>query len=299
MRGVLGETIIDFPSPDSKTAADALVYTEEFLQRWKDDPLIRAAVAPHSIYTAGEPTLRDSFALARKYGAPVLIHLSETKREREESLQKNGATPPAYLERLNLLGPHVLGAHCVWVDAEDIALLVRREAGCAHNPSSNMMLSSGAAPLPEMIRAGLRLGLGTDGAASNNDLSMFEEMDLAAKLQKLVRNQPNIVTAEQMLELATIGGARALHMEKEIGSLEAGKKADFILVRANAPNAVPEYSVYSQIVYSLKASEVVTVVINGRMVMHNRRVLTLNEATVLAVARQYAEKVKRSLAPKP
>lgn len=161
------------------------------------------------------------------------------------------------------------------------------------------MLSSGAAPLPEMIRAGLRLGLGTDGAASNNDLSMFEEMDLAAKLQKFARNQPNIVTAQQMLELATIGGARALHMEKEVGSLESGKKADFILVRAVAPHAVPEYNVYSQIVYSLKATDVETVVIAGRMVMQYRRVLTLNEPLVIAAGRRYAGKVKQSLANKP
>jgi 5-methylthioadenosine/S-adenosylhomocysteine deaminase len=297
LRGLLGETIIDFPSPDSKTVADALAYTEKFLQRWKGDPLIRAAVAPHSIYTNGEQTLRSSFALARKYGAPILIHLSETKRERDESLQKNSGSPPMYLERLGLLGPVVLAAHCVWLDADDIALLVHRGVGCAHNPSSNMMLSSGAAPIPEMIRAGLRLGLGTDGAASNNDLSMFEEMDLAAKLQKLVRNQPNIVTAEQMVELATIGGARALHMEKEIGSLEVGKKADFILVRASAPHAVPEYSVYSQIVYALKASDVESTVIAGRIVMQGRRVLTLNETEVIGAARRFAEKVKLSLAP--
>jgi 5-methylthioadenosine/S-adenosylhomocysteine deaminase len=299
MRGVLGETIIDFPSPDSKTPTDALIYTEKFLQRWKGDPLIRAAVAPHSIYTNGEQTLRSSFALARKYGAPILIHLSETMREREESLQKNAASPPAYLERLGLLGPDVLAAHCVWLDADDIALLVRRGVGCAHNPSSNMMLSSGAAPVPEMIRAGLRLGLGTDGAASNNDLSMFEEMDLAAKLQKLVRNQPSVVTAQQMVELATIGGARALHMEDELGSLEAGKKADFILVRTNAPHAVPEFNVYSQIVYSLKASDVETVVIAGRIVVQNRRALTLHEAEVIAAARRYAEKVKKSLTSGP
>jgi 5-methylthioadenosine/S-adenosylhomocysteine deaminase len=298
LRGVLGETVLDFPVSEYKTTAEALEITAAFLERWKGDPLIRAAVAPHAIYTASEKTLRDSFALARKHKAPVLIHLSETKREVEESRQKHGVTPPVYLDRLGLLGPEVLAAHCVWVDAADIALLVKREVGCAHNPSSNMMLASGAAPISEMLAANLRLGLGTDGAASNNDLNLFEEMDLAAKLHKLTRGKPDAVTAQQMLELATINGARALHMEKEIGSLEAGKMADFILLRTRAPHAVPAYSVYSQIVYAMKASDVETVVVCGKMLMRAGQVLTLNETAVLARSQEMAARVKQSQAAK-
>jgi 5-methylthioadenosine/S-adenosylhomocysteine deaminase len=297
MRGVLGETLLDFPAPDNKTHAAALAYTEEFLKKWQRDSLIHAAVAPHAAYTNSEASLRDAAALARRYGAPIVIHVSETKREVDEIHAKYGASPVAFLDRIGLLGPDVLAAHCVWVDAADIAILVKRGVGCAHNPSSNMMLSSGVAPVGAMLRAGLRLGLGTDGpAGSNNDLNMLEEMDLAAKLQKVSRMDPRALTAEQALELATIGSARALHLEKEIGSLEAGKKADFILLRTDAPHAVPRYDLYSSIVYTLKASDVETVVINGRLVMEARRVLTLNEREIIAKAREYADQVKRSLA---
>jgi 5-methylthioadenosine/S-adenosylhomocysteine deaminase len=297
MRGVLGETIIDFPVPGYKTVDEGLAYTEEFLKRWKGDALIHAAVAPHSIYTASEKTLRDSFALARKYNAPVLIHLAETKKELEDSGAKHNASPVAYLEQLGLLGPDTLAAHCIWLSAADMALLAKREVGCVHNPSSNMMLASGIAAVVEMRAAGVRLGLGTDGpSGSNNDLDLMEEMDLAAKLQKVARVNPAALTAERALEMATIEGARALHMEKEIGSIEAGKKADLIVLNLSAPNAVPLYDLYAQIVYSLKASDVKTVVIGGRTVMENRRVLTLDEPAIIAKARAYGETVKKSLA---
>ncbi len=297
MRGVLGETILDFPAPDNKTLAQALGYTENFLKRWKGDPLIRAAVAPHSAYTCSAKTLQDAAALARRYAAPILIHVSETKRERDQIQSQQGLSPVGYLDKLGLLGPDVLAAHCVWVDATDMAVLASRQVGCVHNPSSNMMLASGVAPVTALRAAGVRLGLGTDGpAGSNNDLDMMEEMDLAAKLQKVTRMDPRALGAEQALEMATIEGARALHMEAEIGSLEAGKKADLIVLGLSAPHAVPLYQVYSQIVYALKASDVETVVIGGRVVMEHRRVLTLAEAEIVAKAREYGAKVKASLA---
>ncbi len=300
MRAVLGETILDFPAPDNKTHEQTLAYMENFLKRWKGDPLIRAAVAPHSVYLCSEKTLRDAAALARRYGAPILIHVSETKREVEESRAKNGLSPPQYLEKVGLLGGDVLAAHCVWVDAADMALLARRQVGCVHNPSSNMMLASGVAPVADLRAAGVRLGLGTDGpAGSNNDLDMMEEMDLAAKLQKVTRMDPRALGAEQALEMATISGARALHMENEIGSLEPGKKGDFIVLGLSAPHAVPLYQVYSQIVYALKASDVETVVIAGKMVMESGRVLTLNQAEIIAKAREYGARVTRSLAAAP
>jgi 5-methylthioadenosine/S-adenosylhomocysteine deaminase len=300
MRGVLGETLLDFPAPDNKTMSAALAYTESFLKRWKGDPLIRAAAAPHSIYTASEPTLRSAANLARKYQAPIVIHVSETKKEVDDSRAKNGASPVAYLDHVGLLGPDVIAAHCVWADPADIALLVKKNAGCVHNPSSNMMLASGVAPVGEMLAARLAVGLGTDGpAGSNNDLDLMEEMDLAAKLQKISRKDPQALGAMQALEMATSLGARAIHMEKEIGSLEAGKKADLIILDLDAPHAVPLYNLYSQIVYALKASDVRTVVIAGRTVMENRRVLTLDEPAIRAKARDYAEQVKRSLVGAP
>jgi 5-methylthioadenosine/S-adenosylhomocysteine deaminase len=300
MRGVLGQSILDFPVPGYKTVPEGLAYAEKFLAHWKGDPLIHAAVAAHSIYTCSEDTLKQSAALARRYGAPILIHVAETKRELDESRAKHGASPVAYLEKIGVLGPDVLAAHCVWLSSADIAILAKYQVGCVHNPSSNMMLASGVAPIVEMRAGGVRVGLGTDGpAGSNNDLDMMEELDLAAKLQKISRMDPRALGAKEALEMATIEGARALHMESEIGSLEAGKKADLIVLRLDAPHAVPMYSVYSQTVYALKASDVETVVIGGRAVMENRRVLTLNEAEVIAKAREFGERVKRSLAAPP
>lgn len=300
MRGVLGETVLDFPAPDNKTVVQTLEYAERFLKKWKADPLIRAAIAPHSVYTCSEPTLRSAAELARRYAAPILIHVSETQREVEQIRSKQNASPPEYLERIGVLGPDVLAAHCVWVSASDMALLASRQVGCVHNPASNMMLASGVAPVVDLLAAGVRVGLGTDGpAGSNNDLDLMEEMDLAAKLQKVTRKDPRALSAQQALELATIGGARALHLEAQIGSLERGKKADLIVLSLGAPHAVPVYDVYAQIVYALKASDVQTVIIGGRLVMENRRVLNLREEEILSKAREYGVKVKQSLTAMP
>lgn len=296
LRGVLGETWIDFPAPDNKTEAEMAAYSEKFLKKWQGDPLIRAAVAPHAIYTCSEKTLRDAAALARKYHAPILIHLAEMRKEFVDSLEKNGATPVQYLERIEVLGPDVLAAHCIWTDNTDMKILAERQVGCVHNPSSNMMLASGVAPVVEQRAAGMRVGLGTDGpAGSNNDLNMMEEMDLAAKLQKTYRVDPRALGAKGALEMATIEGARALHMEKEIGSLEPGKKADFVILGLDAPNAVPMYDVYSQIVYALKASDIETVVVGGKLLLKDGQVLTVDEHQAVVKAREYGKKVAASL----
>jgi 5-methylthioadenosine/S-adenosylhomocysteine deaminase len=297
MRGVLGETFIDFPAPDNKTLAETLAYSEKFLKHWQGDPLIHAAVAPHSVYTDSADTLLAAAALARKYHAPILIHVSETKKELDDNRAAHNLSPVAWLDQLGVLGPDLVAAHCIWIDAADIALLAKSQAGCVHNPSSNMMLASGVAPVQAMLNAGVRLGLGTDGpAGSNNDLNMMEEMDLAAKLQKITRMDPQALGAKQAVEMATIGGARALHMENEIGSLEAGKKADLIVISLDEANAVPLYDVYSQIVYALKANDVQDTIIGGRIVMQNGRVLTLDAASILAKARELGAQVKKSLA---
>jgi 5-methylthioadenosine/S-adenosylhomocysteine deaminase len=296
MRGVLGETFIDFPAPDNKTNTAMLEYTEKFLERWQGDPLIHAAAAPHSIYTCSAKTLQDSAALARKYHAPILIHVAEMKKELDDSLKQNGLTPVQYLEKLGVLGPDVLAAHCIFVDEKDRKILADRQVGCVHNPSSNMMLASGVAPVVEERAAGIAVGLGTDGpAGSNNDLDLMEEMDLAAKLQKITKMDPRALGAKSVVEMATIEGARALHMEREIGSLEVGKKADIILISLDEPNAVPMYDVYAQLAYALKGSDVETVVIAGRVVMRNKKLLTLNEPEILAKAREYGKKVEASL----
>jgi 5-methylthioadenosine/S-adenosylhomocysteine deaminase len=297
MRGVLGETFIDFPAPDNKTEAETLAYTAKFLEKWHEDPLIHAAAAPHSIYTCSRQTLQDAAALARKYNAPILIHVAEMKKELDDSRLENGTTPVQYLSRIDVLGPDVVAAHCIFVDEADRKILADRHVGCIHNPSSNMMLASGVSPVLEMRAAGVAVGLGTDGpAGSNNDLNLMEEMDLAAKLAKISRMDPLALSAKAVVEMATIQGAGALHLENEIGSLEPGKKADLIVIGLEAPNAVPMYDIYAQLAYALKASDVETVVIGGRVVMRDRKLLTVDERAVIAKAREYKSKISASLA---
>jgi 5-methylthioadenosine/S-adenosylhomocysteine deaminase len=296
MRGVLGETFIDFPAPDNKTESAMLVYTEKFLKKWQGDPLIHAAAAPHSIYTCSQKTLQDAAALARKYHAPILIHTAEMKKEWEDSEKQNGMSPVQYLDKIGVLGPDVVSAHCIFVDAADEKILAQRQVGCVHNPSSNMMIASGVSPVAEMRAAGVAVGLGTDGpAGSNNDLDLMEEIDLAAKLAKITKMDPLALNAKAVVEMATIDGARALHMEKEIGSLEPGKKADVIVIGLDEPNAVPMYDVYAQIAYALKGSDVQTVVIGGRVVMRDQKLLTVDEKAAIEKAREYKKSVAASL----
>ena len=296
MRGVLGETFIDFAAPDNKSETEMLAYTEKFLKKWQGDPLIHAAPAPHSIYTCSKKTLQDAAALARKYNAPILIHVAEMKKELDDSRAQNGTTPVQYLDKIGILGPDVVAAHCIFVDEVDQKILAGKNVGCVHNPSSNMMLASGVSPVPDMRAAGIAVGLGTDGpAGSNNDLDLMEEMDLAAKLAKITRNNPLALNAKAVVEMATIDGAKALHMEKEIGSLEAGKKADLILIGLDAPHAVPMYDVYAQLAYALKGSDVETVMIGGRLVMRDHKLLTVKEDEAVAKAREYQVKIAASL----
>jgi 5-methylthioadenosine/S-adenosylhomocysteine deaminase len=295
VRGVLGETIIDFPVADNKTNAEGMAYVERFVQKWKGNELIVPAVAPHAPYTVSEEHLKAIRAFSDRTGAPIVTHISETKREVDESLKAKGASPVDYLSRIGFLNDRVIAAHMVWPSDGEIQILKRDGVGVVHNPQSNMKLASGVAPVPKMMAEGLRVGLGTDGAASNNDLSMWEEMDTAAKLHKLISGDPKVMSAEQAFELATIGGARALHMEKEIGSIEKGKRADLVLVNRDALNQIPLYNIYSDLVYATKASDVETVIINGRVVMRDRRLLTLDEAAIKEGARVFREKVIKSL----
>src|ERR1700688_2690203 len=296
MRGVLGETFIDFPAPDNKTNAEMLAYTERFLKKWQGDALIHAAPAPHSIYTCSKKTIQDAAALARKYHAPLLMHVSEMKKEWEDSEKANGMSPVQYLDKIGVLGPDLVAAHCIFVDEADRKLLAEKKVGCVHNPSSNMMIASGVAPVPEMRAAGVAVGLGTDGpAGSNNDLDLMEEMDLAAKLAKITKMNPLALNAKAVVEMATIDGARALHMEKEIGSLEKGKKADLIVISLDEPNAVPMYDIYAQLAYANKASDIETVMIGGLVVMKDHKLLTVDEEAAIAKAREYGKKVAASL----
>jgi 5-methylthioadenosine/S-adenosylhomocysteine deaminase len=297
MRGMLGQTVIGFPAPDYETPEAALAGAETFIKAYADDPLIVPAVAPHAIYTTSDETLQAARTLADRYGKPLIIHLAETKTEFDESMQKRKKSPTKALADLGVLQGWTLVAHAVWLDPADFGLLRAAGTGISHCPSSNMKLASGVAPVLKMLQAGIPVGLGTDGVAgSNNDVDMFEEIDLAAKLQKVTSGDPTVLPADQAFAMATILGAQALRMGDQIGSLEIGKRADIISVRLDAPNATPLYNVYSQLVYSLKASDVGDVMVNGRIIVRNRHMLTVDDKPVLAKAEEYRAKVSKSLA---
>ena len=295
MRGVLGETIIQFPAPDNKTPEQALAYAEKFIMRWKGHSLIVPAVAPHAPFTNSAESLKACKALADKHGVPMIIHVSETRDEVDEIRKKYGSTSTQWLEKLGVLGPNVIFNHGVWLTEPDLSIVKRRGVAVTHNPESNMKLASGTAPVLRMIALGIPVGLGTDGAASNNNLDMFEAMKFAANLHKLAAKDPAVLSAEKVVELATRGGARALGLEKEIGSLEAGKRADLILVETDTSHAVPMYNVYSHLVYVLKGSDVTTSIINGKLVMLDRKVLTLDETRIKQKAKEFQKRILDSL----
>ena len=297
LRAVLGQTIIQFPVPDAKTPADSLARAEKFIAEFKGDPLITPAVAPHAMYTLDGPTLRAARELARRSGVPTLIHLAETRDEVMAAQERFKSSPVAYLDNLGFLGPGVIAAHGVWVSDADIAVLKAREVGVSHNPESNMKLASGTAPVTAYLRAGVALGLGTDGAASNNDMDMFEAMRVASLLHKLQTMDPRVVSARTALEMGTIGGARALGLEKQIGSLERGKRADLIVVNASNARHMPMYDPISHLVYVTNGSDVQMTIVNGRVLMRDRKVLTLDERAVLSDARAWVAKVRSAVGP--
>jgi len=295
LRGVLGQTIIQFPVADAKTPKDGLTRTESFIKEFANDELIVPAVAPHSMYTLDSGTLKAARALADRARVPVLIHLSETADEIKTSTEAHKASPTAYLESLGFWGPRTIAAHGVWLSPADMTILSRHHVAVSHNPESNMKLASGAAKVSDMQRTGLVVALGTDGAASNNDLDMFEAMRQAAFLAKLQTSDPRAVPARKALEMATIDGARALGMESLIGSLEAGKRADVITVSMTAARQTPMYDPLSHLVYVTRGDDVNTTIVNGRILMRDRKVMTLDKTRVLSDARALAEKVKAAV----
>jgi 5-methylthioadenosine/S-adenosylhomocysteine deaminase len=295
LRGVLGQTIIQFPVADAKTPAEALARAEAFIAEFKGDALITPAVAPHAVYTLDVQTLTAARDLSRRHGIPTLIHLAETADELKTAQDGFKSTPVGYLDRLGFLGAGVLAAHAVWVSEPEIALLRMRRVAVSHNPESNMKLASGTAPVTDYLRAGVSVGLGTDGAASNNDLDMFEAMRAASLLQKVRTGDPRALGAAAALELATIGGARALGLAAQIGSVEPGKRADLIAVSMSAARQTPMYDPISHLVYTTRGGDVQTTIVNGRVLMRDRKVLSLDEAAVLAEARAWAPKVRAAV----
>jgi 5-methylthioadenosine/S-adenosylhomocysteine deaminase len=296
LRGVLGETMIDFPVADNKTWDDAVTYIRTFVRKWQGDRLITPALAPHAPYTVSKEHLQQVRALANELHAPILIHVAETRDELKQINDKYSTTPGKFLDSIGFLGHDVVAAHCVWLDADEIKIFAAKRVGCAHNPESNMMLASGVAPVVAMRSAGINVGLGTDGpAGSNNNLDMVEEMASAARLQKISRSDPKALSARNVLEMATIAGARVLGLDDKIGTLEPGKRADVVVIDLEQPKSQPVYAVESAIVYAASGSSVVTTICDGKILMRNGKVLTVDEKAAMAKAKQYRDQVERSL----
>ncbi len=296
LRGVLGETLIDFPAPDNKTWDAAIAYTRAFIKQWHGDPMITPALAPHAPFTVSREHLLQVRALATELRAPILIHVAETQNEVKQVTEKTTMSPMAYLDSLNFLGRDVIAAHGIWLTDDEIRTAAAKHVGIAHNPESNMMLASGIAPVVAMRIAGVNVGLGTDGpAGSNNNLDMLEEAASAARLQKISRMDPKALSARDVLEMATIGGARVLGLDDKIGTLEAGKRADVIVIDLGDVKSQPVYAAESAIVYAASGSAVTTTICDGKFLMRDRKVLTVDVPATLVKAREYRDKVRKSL----
>lgn len=289
MRAVLGQTLLKFPTPDAPSYDEGLAYCRRFIERWRGHERIVPAVAPHAPYTSTPELINQCTALAAELGVPLHIHLSETALEVRESRQQHGVPPIAYMDRLGLFQVPVIAAHCVHIQPSEMLIVGRAGAGVAHCPTSNLKLASGIAPVLDMRREGIAVGIGTDGCASNNDLDMFEEMRLAALLPKGISGDPTALPAMEALAMATIDGARALHLHHLTGSLEVGKRADLVTVSVDAPHATPQYrlsrqNVYSHLVYAAKSSDVHDVMVDGRWLLRGRRLQTIDLERVHAAA---------------
>jgi len=297
LRGVLGSTVIGFPVPDAPDVAAALARAERFLEAHATSPLVVPAVAPHSTYTLDVETLKRCRALADRFGAPLLIHLSETKAEVEDVRTRFGRTPIAHAESIGLFsGGRTVAAHCVHPTAEEIAILARRGVGVGHCPESNMKLGSGVAPVPALLRAGVAVGLGTDGAASNDDLDLFEEIDTAAKLQKVAALDPTALDARAAVAMATIGGARALGLGERIGSIEEGKAADLVLLGGSGrAGLVPMGDPYSFVAYVAKGSDVKLTMVAGRVVYRDGETTTVDVAAAARDAVRWRERIEAAM----
>jgi 5-methylthioadenosine/S-adenosylhomocysteine deaminase len=295
MRCLAGEVLYDFPSPNYGPIEKGLEYTESLIFKWRGDPLISIAVEPHSVYTCSADLLVKANRLALKHGVPLIIHVAETASEVEEVISRFGKRPFAYLDSLGVLGPHLIADHCVHLDDPEIARIARTGVRVIHNPESNMKLASGISPVPKLLARGITVGLGTDGCASNNNLDLFEEMDTAAKLQKVGNMDPTVLDALTTLRMVTNSGAKALGLEKLIGSLEVGKKADIIVLDTNRPHLTPLYNPYSHLVYAAKGNDVTHSVIDGRLVLEERNLLSLELKDVLRRANDKAENVLKWL----
>ena len=295
VRCLVGEVLFDFPSPNFKTPAEGLAYTRGLLERWAGDPLIKIVVEPHALYTCSPSLLKDAKALADEFQAPYATHLLENRSEAAQLRERFGKSALTFLEEIGWLTDRFLAFHCVCMEDEDIRRFADHGCRAVHNPESNMKLASGVAPVSAMRKRGIPVGLGTDGCASNNDLDIFREMDTAAKLAKVAALDPTVLSARDVLRMATCEGARVLGLGQDTGSLLPGKKADIAIIGLNEPHLTPLYNEYSHLVYAVNGADVDTVLINGKVVMRDRKLLTIDEGEVMRRVREIALHVRRSL----
>ena len=296
MRAVCGQSILKFPTPDAASYEDAMDKARDYIKKWKGHPLIVPSIAPHAPYTCTEEILRETADLAKEFDIPLHTHLAETSFEVDNMRNENGMPVIPYVKKQGLLEAKVIAAHCVHIDVGEIRTLHHAGAGVSHNPSSNLKLASGFAPVVKMLETGLNVGIGTDGPASNNDLDMFEEVRLAAFIAKVVTNDPTSLPAPQALLMATRLGAQALHIGHLTGSLTPNRRADLILLDLSPLHNSPSFrrsadNAYAQIVYASKSTDVTDVMINGKWVMRDRQLLTLKEDDLLAQAADLAKKI--------
>jgi len=291
MRAVVGEVLYDFPSPNYGSVVQGLKYTEALIEKWRDDPLITIAVEPHSPYLCSPDLLEKTKAIADRNAAPMVIHLSESEHEVAQVRAKYGKTPVEHLAEIGFLSPNLIADHCVALSDNDIRLLKDFDVKVAHNPESNMKLASGVAPIPKLLEHGITVGIGTDGCASNNNLDLFQEMDTVAKLHKVHTLDPTVMNARTVVRMATIDGARVLGIGDIIGSLEAGKKADIIIIDTRRPHLIPMYNIYSHLVYAVMGSDVVTAIVDGRVLMEDRVLTTLDVDEVMAAVNRIAQDI--------
>jgi len=296
MRGILGETVLNAPEPDAKEPYGGIAYAEKFIRDFRGDLLVTPAFAPHAPYTVDAEHLRIVQKKADELDVPILMHVAEMPDEVASIRKEFNKTPIEYLDGLGLLTKRMVAAHCIFASDSDIALLKARDVGVAHNMVSNIKSAKGVAPAWKMFQDGVRVGLGTDGPMSGNTLDIIGQLGYVAKVQKLANHDRNIMHAVEVVEMATMGGARALHMEDRIGSLEVGKLADLIVLDSQSTTMTPFYDVYSTLVYAASAHDVKTTIIQGRVVMENRKITTVNVDEVREHMRSLSRKISSVVA---
>lgn len=292
MRAVLGSGLLDFPTKFASTTDEYFNNAENFIKNWKSSELIVPCIAPHATYTCGPETYKRAVEVAEKHDIPTHTHLSETKWEMSEIQKRYGRTPVEYLDSTGILNRRLSAAHCVWLTDNDIEILSKRNVGVSHCVESNLKLASGFAPVTKLLKAGIKVGFGTDGCASNNDLNILSEMSTAAKLHKAIAEDPTALNDRTALLMATRYGAETLGLENKTGSIKKGKKADLVMANLQKPHLTPIYDIFSHVVYSMRASEIETVMINGRIVLDNGRLTTADEAEIMHKAKTWQEKIK-------